>query len=450
MFYSLLRFCNEKLWMIRSKDVPPYARLPLSCARILVLTIRRFIQNECSIKAASLTFYSLFSVVPILALVFGVAQGLGFAKNLEVQIRDVMSSYPEAAEKIIYFADTLLQKTRGGIVAGFGVILLLWSAIKLLSNIENTLNEIWGVKRGRSFMRRLADYVTILILCPVLLLTAGGGIVFTATRATGLAETLPFSEIFNTLLQFGTGLLPLLVTCVIFTFIYIVIPNTKVRFFSALPAGFLTAIAYTALQSVYIFAQYTTTQLNAIYGSFAALPLFLIWLNLSWILILAGAQLSFSIQNVSEYEMEPVDGSLSQTQKYIYCLEILSSITRSFAECRGPLSDEQISLSLEIPIRTVRNRLFEMVTAGILTETVSGDSAGTHYYQVAVPLEKITPAFVIRSLEEVGGKRIQSRKDMRYSDLLEELRRQMDQHRGNRPLIEFTLEKAPEKKESPK
>ncbi len=450
MLYSLLRFFNEKLWMIRSKDVPPYLRLLLSCARILVLTIRRFIQNECSIKAASLTFYSLFSVVPILALVFGVAQGLGFARNLEGNIRELMSSYPEVAEKIIFFADTLLQKTRGGIVAGFGVILLLWSAIKLLSNIENTLNNIWGVKRGRSFMRRLADYVTILILCPVLLLTAGGGIVFTATRASGLTERLPFSEIFNTLLQFGTGLLPLGVTCIVFTFIYIVIPNTKVRFFSALPAGFLTAIAYTALQSVYIFAQYTTTQLNAIYGSFAALPLFLIWLNLSWILILAGAQLSFSIQNVSEYEMEPVDGSLSQTQKYIYCLEILASITRSFAECRGPLSDEQISLSLEIPIRTVRNRLFEMVTAGILTEVMSEDSVGTHYYQVAVPLERITPAFVIRSLEEVGGKRVQTRKDARYATLLESLRHQLEQHQGSRPLVELALEKAPEKKESPK
>ncbi len=448
MLDSLLCFCNEKLWMIRSKDVPPYVRLPLSCARILVLTIRRFIQNECTVKAASLTFYTLFSVVPILALVFGVTQGLGFARNLEMKIREVMVSYPEAAEKIIYFADSLLQKTRGGVVAGFGVALLLWSAIKLLSNIENTLNDIWGVKRGRSFARRLADYLTILILCPVLLFTAAGGIVFTATRASGLTEKLPFSEIFNTLLQFGTGLLPLLVTWVVFTFIYTAIPNTKVRFFAALPAGFLTAIAYTTLQSVYIFAQYTTTQLNAIYGSFAALPLFLIWLNLSWILILAGAQLTFSIQNVNEYEMEPVDDGLSQTQKYVYCLEILSAITRSFAECKGPLSDEQISLLLEIPIRTVRRLLFELITGGILAEVVSRDASSTHFYQVAVPLEKITPAFVIRSLEEIGGKRLQTEADRKYAGLLEEIRRQIDQRPGNRPLVEFAAETPDGKKES--
>ena len=406
MNFNLIDYCNEKLWLPRSRDLPWWKRIPVNTVRVIILTARRFIQNQCTLKASALTFYTLFAIVPILALIFGIAKGFGLEKLLMEKIHAMASDYPAIAEKIIHFSDTMLRNAKGGLVAGIGVLLLIWSAIKLMGSIEANLNEIWGVRQGRSLIRKITDYATILIICPILLLTAGSGVVFAAAKMDSILTALPGGEYAGLLIRLGQGFFPLLITWLVFSFIYLTIPNTKVKWKSALIAGLVAAAAYTVLQQFYVFAQFTTSKFNAIYGSFAALPLFLTWLNLSWILILAGAQLSFAIQNVCEYEMQPFDSQLSQLQRHVYAIEICAMMIRNFQDCGKPVSDEQISANLELPIRMVRSLVFDLVRGGVLLEAADPNvkHAG-HYYQIAMPPEKITAQHLILTLNELGGSR---------------------------------------------
>ena len=436
---DIMDFCNEKLWLMRSRELPFYRRIALTAARVVVLTIRRFIQNRCTLKASALTFYTLFSIVPILALLFGIAKGLGLAQILDEKIHDFASDYPAVAEKIILFSDSMLQSAKGGVVAGVGVLLLIWSAVKLLGNIESNMNEIWGVRRGRSLVRKVTDYIAILIICPVLLLAAGSSVVFAAAQLDKIINTLPGGEHVGTFLRMGHGALPLVITWMVFTFIYMVIPNTKVRLRPALTGGLLTACAYTVLQSFYVFAQFTTSKFNAIYGSFAALPLFLTWLNLSWILILAGAQLTFAVQNVSEYEMQPVDSDLSQLQRHIYSIEITALLIRKFKQCAGSMSDDEISARLELPIRTVRTLLYDLVRGGILTPAAALNSkpAG-HYYLIAMPPEKITAEFLILTLDGLGGSKYMNEQALRCLETYKKIQSQLDRMPGSLPIDELS------------
>ena len=445
MKINLMDFCNEKLWLLRSRELPFYKRALLTAARVVVLTIRRFVQNQCTLKASALTFYTLFSIVPILALIFGISKGLGLAQILDEKIHDLTSDYPAIAEKLIAFSDTMLQNVKGGVVAGIGVLLLIWSAIKLLGSIEANLNEIWGIRRGRSLVRKITDYVAILIICPVLLLAAGSGVVFAAAQVDKIINTLPGGEHVGPLLRMGHGFLPLGITWLVFVFIYIAIPNTKVRLKPALIAGLITACAYTWLQSFYVFAQFTTSKLNAIYGSFAALPLFLTWLNLSWILILAGAQLSFAIQNVSEYEMQPVDSELSQLQRHIYSIEITALLIRKFKQFGGPMADDEISAILELPIRTVRALLYDLVKTGILTPAApAAPHPGSQRYLIAIPPEKITAQYLIVALDGLGGSRYMNEQALRCLEIYKKIQAQLDRMPGNLPIEELSREFLPE------
>lgn len=437
MKFNLMDYCNEKLWLTRSRDLPFYRRLPLTAARVVVLTIRRFLQNQCTIKASALTFYTVFSIVPVLALIFGISKGLGMEKLLDQKIREAAAENPMIAEKIIAFSDSMLQSAKGGVVAGIGVLLLLWSAIKLLSSIENNLNEIWGIPRGRSLVRKITDYVAILIICPVLLLAAGSGVVFAAAQADRLAGSFPGGEYFNFILQLGNGLFPLCVTWLVFTFIYIAIPNTKVKLKAGLIAGLFAAAAYTMLQSFYVFAQFTTSKFNAIYGSFAALPLFLTWLNLSWIVILAGAQLSFAIQNVCEYEMQPVDCHLSTLQKQVFCIQITALIIRRFEQCRGTMADDEISAELELPIRTVRSLLYELVQSGILMP-VHQERQEIARFQLALPPEKISILTLIRRLKDHGGSKYMNKQSIRCLNVCRDALTMPDNAPANLPISQIS------------
>lgn len=434
---NVLNYLNEKLWLMKSRELPWWNRIPLNTLRVIVLTARRFIQNQCTIKASALTFYTLFSIVPILALIFGIAKGLGLAQVLDAKIHSLTADYPAIAEKIIKFSDTMLENAKGGVVAGIGVILLIWSAIKLMSSIEANMNEIWGIRQGRNLIRKVTDYAAILIICPLLLLTAGSGVVFAAAKMDAMINSIPGGAVLSPVIRMGNGIFPILITWLVFTFIYMSIPNTKVKLKGALIAGLVTAVAYTMLQSFYVFAQFTTSKLNAIYGSFAALPLFLTWLNLSWILILGGAQLTFAIQNVCEYEMQPVDSELSQVQRHVYALEITTMMIRNFQNCGTPLSDDEISQKLELPIRMVRSLLFDLVQTKILMQIVPDKGKRTsRIYQIAMPPEKITAHFLILSLNELGGSKYMNEQALHCREAYRKVEALLDRMPANMPLAD--------------
>ena len=350
---KLVVYLNKDIWRVRAKKLPRRKSLFITWVRVVLLAVREFKSNQCQLNASALTFYSLLSVVPIAAVAFGVAQGFGFEKLLEKQLLEKFPGQQETITQIIVFANNLLENTRGGLIAGLGVILLFWTVIKVLDNVEASFNDIWGVKKGRSFGRKISDYLALILICPLLLIASGGATVFVATQVQMLIQKLAFLGYFEWAVVFGLKLIPFVMSWLLFTFLYIFMPNTKVNLVSGIVGGVVAGTIYQATQMVYVTFQVGAAKANAIYGSFAALPLFLIWLQLSWRIVLFGTELVFAHQNVDTYEFEHDCRNASPEMRGILGCEIAGVVAKRFKSGLAPFSASELADELDIPIRLV-------------------------------------------------------------------------------------------------
>jgi len=358
-------------------------------------------ERRCYLRASALTLYSLLSVVPTAAMAFGVAKGFGLQKLLEKELLHRLQGQEEAVHRIITFANSMLEETRGGLIAGIGVVALFWLIVKLLGNIENAFNDIWGIQRARRFGRKLSDYLSVMFICPLLLVTASSLTVFITTRLAHITRQIGLPGTVSPAITHLLNLLPLCVIWLLFTFIYIFMPNTKVHFRPALWGGIVGGIIYQVAQWGYITFQIGVSRYGAIYGSFAALPLFLIWLQISWLIVLFGAEISFAVQNVDTYEFEPDCLRIKPSFRRLLALSITHVCVRNFVKGEAPWNAEKISHELEIPIRLVHQILFDLVEGRILSEvreTVEGDPD----YQPARDVNNLTLYHVIQALEDLG------------------------------------------------
>ncbi|MDD5064496.1 MAG: YihY/virulence factor BrkB family protein [Phycisphaerae bacterium] len=401
MFAKLMNFVKRDIWRIRLKDHPRSKSFAIRLIRIIVLAFRGFDENKCRFRASALTFYSLLSIVPVIALMFGIAKGFGLQERMASQILEKMKGHEEVANRIIAFANSLLDRASGGVVAGIGVVFLFWTIISLLGSVEGSFNDIWGVVKPRTFGRKFSDYLITMLVCPILLVVAGGVTVFLCGQIQTIIEKIPVLRNFGPVFWYVMKLLPYITVWVSFTFIFIFMPNTKVRFVSGLIAGIVAGALFQFVQWAYVNFQVQITTRYAIYGSFAALPLFLLWLQMSWLIVLFGAEVSFAHQNVETYEFEPDCLSVSKLFKKQLSLLIVQRSVKKFCNAEKPVDARWFSHELEIPIRLVRQILYELSEAGVLSEVGNG-KYNEFAYQPAVDVEKITIKFVIDRLEQYG------------------------------------------------
>ena len=303
---------------------------------------------------------------------------------------------------MIDFANSLLENTSGGFIAGIGGAFLFWAIIKVLSNIENSFNDIWGVKNPRTLGRKFSDYLSMMLVCPFLLIMASSATVAISSQIRVIIQQFSVFSAIGPLVLFLLRLLPYCTVWVMFTFIFIFMPNTKVKLKSALLGGIVAGTIFQLAQWGYINFQIGATKYAAIYGGFAALPLFLIWLQISWLVVLFGAELSFAHQNVETYEFEQDCLSASYSFKKLLSLLITHLLVKNFCKAEQPSDADKISHTLEIPIRLVRQMLFELVGAGILSEVRKDDDKDVAY-QPAVDIGKVTVKYVVESLEQRGN-----------------------------------------------
>ncbi|MGE5217237.1 MAG: YihY/virulence factor BrkB family protein [Chloroflexota bacterium] len=396
------QFLKAGIWRLRVDKLDPRRSFWITQLRILLLAVRRFYDDRCELRASALTFYSLLSIVPVVAMAFGVAKGFGLDKVLEAQLLAKLEGQPEVADQILGFARAMLENTKGGAIAGVGVVVLFWSVVKVLGNIESSFNDIWGVKKGRALGRKLADYLSIVMICPFLLISASSVTVLLTTRVTAMVERLSFLGGAAGVIIFFLGLLPYAVIWLLFTFIYKFMPNTQVQVKSGIWGGIVAGTVYQIVQFAYIKFQIGVASYGAIYGSFAALPLFLVWLQLSWLIVLFGAEVSFARQNVTAYEFESECSNLSQSFKRLVALVITHHCVKAFAQAQPAPTAEQISRELEIPVRLTRSILFELTEAKILSELCAGEREDIAY-QPGCPIDGLTVAKVIRRLDRQGA-----------------------------------------------
>ncbi len=399
----LRHYFSVGIWRVRIRELPFAKRFVVRWLRILVIILRSFKGGRIPLRASSLTFYSLLSIVPVFAMLFGIAKGFGLEKALETQLLARIEGQEEALRKIIEFANTLLQSTRGGLLAGVGVVVLLWSMIKVLGNIETAFNEIWEVKRGRSIWRKITDYLSLSFLCPLLLVMSSTATVIIVSRVRTVVQKTSLLEAVGPVISLGLRFLPYGVLWILFTFIYIFMPNTKVRLSSALTAGIVAGSLYEIFQKLHIHFQIGVAKYNAIYGSFAALPLFLIWLQISWLIVLVGAELSYAHQSIDDFEMAADYSQLSRAVVRLIGLRIVQLLTTHFDSEAGPLSERDIADQVGMSRRLTRRILNELVVAGLVSKVlVPGGREDTWGYQPAKVPRVLTVHHVMAALDQVG------------------------------------------------
>jgi membrane protein len=400
-FSKSSQFLKADIWRVRADKLHPRKSFWITHLRILLLAVRRFYDDRCELRASALTFYTLLSIVPIVAMAFGVAKGFGIEKVLETQLLEKLEGQPDVAERLLGFARTLLENTKGGAIAGVGVVVLFWTIIKVLGNIESSFNDIWGIKKPRTMGRKLTDYLSVVMIGPVLLIIASSATVLLTTRITSMVEQLSLLGYAAGVIIFLLKLFPYTVIWVLFTFMYVFMPNTKVQLKSGLWGGIVAGTVYQIAQYAYIKFQIGVSGYGAIYGSFAALPLFLVWLQLSWLIVLFGAEVSFARQNVNAYEFEADCLIVSQSFKRMVALAIARYCVQTFLDGRKAPTGEEVAQDLEAPIRLVRAALFDLTEAKILSEVLTSDGA-TMGYQPGCRLDDLTVAKILRRLDRQG------------------------------------------------
>ena len=406
MLPKIINFLNTDIWRIRLADYSRTKSFMLQQLRVITLAFRRYHEDSCMFRASALTFYSLLSIVPVIAMLFGIAKGFGLEKRVETEILQRFKGQEEVAERIVTFANSLLENARGGVIAGVGVMILFWSVMKVLGNIEHSFNEIWGVTKPRSLGRKFSDYFSLILVCPVLMAAAGSMTVVVSSHARVLLEKTAFLNSLGPVLLLPLKLLPYGTVWVTFTFIFIFMPNTKVKLKAGLIAGVVAGTLFQLVQWAYINLQIGAAQYSAVYGSFAALPLFLVWLQMSWLILLFGAEIAFAVQNVHTYEFEPDCLSISHSRKMLLSLLIAKLVVTRFCEGKPAWDASEISRALEIPIRLVRQILHELVESGVLSEIRKREEGKEVLYQPARDVETLTIKWVVDALENRGDSRV--------------------------------------------
>lgn len=348
--------------------------------------------------ASALTYSTLLAIVPILAVVFGIARGFGYNKYIEEWFRGAFSNQPQVADAIIGFVNSYLIHTKSGLFLGIGLIFMLFTVIMLISNIEQAFNDIWQVKKPRGVFRTITDYSSLLLLVPIVIVITSGVSIFFATVFKQIEDTM----LLGPLAQFAFQLMPYAIMSCVFIALYVFMPNTKVKLRCAVWPGILAGVAMQGLQLFYIHSQIWVSSYNAIYGSFAALPLFMLWVQISWLICLFGAELCYASQNMEDYAFKANPESISHRYRILLCMVLASRVCRQFAEGGKPLSALKLKLATGIPIRIVNDLLYELVQTGILTEIPGGDKDGVALYQPAECLSRLSVGTLIDRLEAHG------------------------------------------------
>lgn len=394
-----MHFLKVDIWRVQRDEVSAVRFFFYKLLKMLLLTVEWFLDKKMFVAAASLTYSTLLAIVPIIAVVFAIARGFGYNIYIEQWFRDTLSSQPQAAETIISFVNSYLVHTKSGVFLGVGLLFMLWTVIMLIDNIEQVFNDIWQVNKPRSIYRTITDYTSMFFLAPIgIVVTSGLTIAVTSFAGNNLSETY----VLGPLLRFLIDLTPFLLMSAVFVFLYIFMPNTKVNFSSAIVPGILAGCAMQGLQFAYIHSQIWVTGYNAIYGSFAALPLFLLWLQISWIICLFGANLCYTNQNLEDFAFRTNTSDLSHRYKLMLSLLLASRICKRFEEGERPYTALELKLQTGIPIRMVHDLLNELVELNVISEVNTGDKGDDTYYQPAISLDKLSVRMVVDRIEAKG------------------------------------------------
>ncbi len=401
MLTSIINFIKEDIWTISENNLSDAEILGIDALKIVLLSLQGFKRDLCQLRASALSLYTLLSIVPVIALLFGIAKGFGFEKKLEQQMLEQSSEQDAMMLQLIEFSQNMLASTKGGVVAGIGIVVLFWTVIKVISNIEESFNHIWKIKKSRSLGRKFSDYLSLMMIAPVLLISSSSITVFIKTKIAWLVEVIHLPAFGTKIVLYAMSFSPLVIMTILFTFMFLFIPNKKISLKAGFMAGIITAILYQTVQWIYISLQIGASSYNAIYGSFAALPLFLIWLQVMWMVVLFGCEIAFYVHNFESYRYNEKFSDISFSLKKTIALQVCHLIIKHFAYGEKALSAEQIATELTLPISVVNRTLDTLVNANLIVELNALENEEA-IYQPSRDINCLTNTAVIAALEDAG------------------------------------------------
>ena len=394
----IIQFLQVDIWRTPPEELSAFRRIFYEVVKVLYLAIRFFTTKRVLTEAAALTYSTLLAIVPILAVVFAIARGFGFNKYIEMWFRDAFASQPQAAEVIIGWVNSYLIHTKSGIFLGVGLVFMLYTVLMLVSNIEQTFNEIWQVKKPRSIFRTFTDYLAMFFLFPILIVVSSGLSIFIATMASSLPDFL----LLGPTVRFLLDLSPYVLMSALFIALYVFMPNTHVKVKNAILPGVLAGIAMQWLQFFYIHSQIWVTGYNAIYGSFAALPLFMLWVQISWTICLFGAELTYTSQNLEYFDYDTQTSDISHRYQIMLSSLIMGQVCRRFADGGRSFTAEELRQRTSIPIRIVNDLVYQLMEARLLVEITSDEKGESSRYMPAESLDNLSLGVMIDRLECQG------------------------------------------------
>jgi len=427
------RFLEQDIWAWepQPRSWTAWAVRPL---QLTVLLGEGFLRDQLLLRASALTYVSLLSLIPLLALTFSIVGAIGVSENLiGIVVEQVAAGIPEAQEKIL----AVVRGVKLAQLGTIGAIALLVTSVLAIGNVEQALNQIWGVREHRDYVRRFTDYLAVLVTAPLLLafaISAGA-----AFRSQTLVQRMLEYETLATLYQIGLRYVPTLVIAVAFTFLYRFLPNTYVRISSALLGGLVAAVLFSLAQAAYVGFNVGAARYNALVGGAAYLPLLFVWIYLSWAIVLVGAELAFAHQNLDHYRREVLGRPPGAAAREALGLEISLELARAFRDGRSVWTADDLASELDVPVRTVRDLCSELVAAGIAAPRGADKESG---YQLGRAAERITVFDVLSALRgELEGER-GGQIDPSVDRILDQIREGASRSGGQITLAE-ALEQAP-------
>lgn len=396
-YYSVLR----RDWRVSTfiKDVL------LKTVAVVAVSVDRFVKDACTISASALTFYSSLSFIPVVALILAIARGFGAAKALEDWIKEQAFTNPEVMEWVLGIAGKALENTQSRIVTGFGVVLLIWSVVRVLSSTELAMNRIWGVKKGRSVVKKFTDYLSILFIAPIFMVMISSMNVFMMSNLQEFAMQEGLLSYASAALKGVVTIVPYVLVWFLFVFLYMFMPTTPVKFKDALISGIVAGTVFQVVQWFYIRFQIGVSSYNAIYGGLAALPLLLVWLQLSWSIVLWGTELCYILRNRHFLYRNTLSAENRWIDNVTVSLRTLNYISTEFTAHRGGPTLAMICTKLRLSSAKVRVILQELVDQKILVEVKEDDDVS---YFPAVDFHHLSLADVISRLSYLYDNRGES------------------------------------------
>jgi membrane protein len=387
-------FLTFGIWKVDTDTSINPRMLVYRTIKSFILAYRNLDWSLINTRAGALTYNTLLSIVPLLAVLFAIARGFGFQNIVQSELFEYFEGHQELMSKVMGFIDKSLEYAQGGVFVGVGIVFLLYTVLNLMSIIEDNFNSIWRIKKGRSYYRQFTDYVALLLITPILLAcNAGLSIIISAS-----AERMFIGMVIDPFVEF----LPFFITILLFTFLYAYIPNTKVKLRSAFFAGLIAGILFQIFQQIYIGGQIWISKYNAIYGSFAALPLLLLWMQLSWLITLIGVELCFAHQNVGKFSFEKETKNISRRYKDFVILLITTLIIKRFETGEKPLTANDISTKYRIPTRLTSDIIYLLQEINIIIETPSGNHIDPAYIP-ALDIHKISASYLFDKVDMFGS-----------------------------------------------